>query len=68
MPPYAHHPGNEAFDPAALGHAEEVVETRVGDGEMIYIKVRGVNARAGSGGFFFLETGVGGGRCVGSGG
>lgn len=32
--------GNEAFDPAALGHAEEVVETRVGDGEMIYIKVR----------------------------
>lgn len=31
--------GNEAFDPAALGHAEEVVETRVGDGEMIYIKV-----------------------------
>lgn len=31
--------GNEAFDPAALGHAEEVVEERVGDGEMIYIKV-----------------------------
>jgi hypothetical protein len=33
--------GNEAFDPSSLGQADEVVESRVGDGEMIYIKVRG---------------------------
>jgi len=30
--------GNETFDPACLGEAEEVVESRVGDGEMLYIK------------------------------
>jgi hypothetical protein len=32
--------GNETFDPACLGQAAEVAEARVGDGEMIYIKVR----------------------------
>lgn len=31
--------GNETFDPAMLGHAEQVAEARVGDGEMIYIQV-----------------------------
>jgi len=30
--------GGEVFDPACLGEAEEVCETRVGDGELIYIK------------------------------
>ena len=31
--------GNETFDPAMLGHAEQVAEARVRDGEMIYIQV-----------------------------
>jgi len=30
--------GGEAFNPACLGEAEEVAETKVGDGELIYIK------------------------------
>jgi len=30
--------GDETFDASALGEAEEVCETRVGDGELIYIK------------------------------
>lgn len=30
--------GEETFDPECLGHAEEVSETRVGDGELIFIK------------------------------
>lgn len=30
--------GNEKFDPANLGSAEEVCEQRVGDGEFLYIK------------------------------
>jgi len=30
--------GNENFDPANLGYAGEVVEERVGDGELIYFK------------------------------
>lgn len=30
--------GNESFDPACLGSAEKVEETRVGDGELIYFK------------------------------
>jgi len=30
--------GGEAFSPEALGEAEEVAETKVGDGELIYIK------------------------------
>jgi len=30
--------GDETFDPAALGEAEEVCEARVGDGELMYIK------------------------------
>lgn len=32
--------GNEAFDPAMLGVAEKVEERRVGDGEMLYIKLK----------------------------
>jgi len=30
--------GNEVFDPAWLGHAKEVSEERVGDGELIYFR------------------------------
>eukprot|EP00611_Tribonema_gayanum_P002369 TRINITY_DN1173_c0_g1_i1.p1 TRINITY_DN1173_c0_g1~~TRINITY_DN1173_c0_g1_i1.p1 ORF type:complete len:561 (+),score=239.33 TRINITY_DN1173_c0_g1_i1:255-1937(+) len=30
--------GNETFDPAVLGEAEEVSEERVGDGELIFVK------------------------------
>jgi T-complex protein 1 subunit alpha len=32
--------GNETFDPAALGEADEVVEERVADDNMIMIKAR----------------------------
>ena len=42
--------GNEAFDPAMLGVAEKVEERRVGDGEMLYIKLK--------------EGGRGGGRAA----
>jgi len=42
--------GNEAFDPAMLGFAEKVEERRVGDGEMLYIKLK--------------EGGRGGGRAA----
>lgn len=30
--------GEESVDPSSFGHAEEVVESKVGDGELIYIK------------------------------
>jgi T-complex protein 1 subunit alpha len=30
--------GGETFDPSCLGEAEEVCETKVGDGELIYVK------------------------------
>jgi len=30
--------GGESFDAAALGHAEEVAEERVGDGEMLFVR------------------------------